>query len=106
MPAKTTIKLSWLVLPDEICRVWYLLHKTTGAFCVWVKALSNDYSTEKIYNRNILVHSPFNQVFSLILSIIVLSTYLMADSFLVKNRRRLHIIRFDTPDIEWFLQKK
>ena len=63
MPAKTTIKLSWLVLPDEICRVWYLLHKTTGAFCVWVKALSNDYSTEKIYNRNILVHSPFNQVF-------------------------------------------
>ena len=86
MPAKVNIKLSWLVLPDEICPVWYLLHKTTGAFCEPVKALKNDFSTELTKNTDILVHSPFNRVFSLTLSIIVLSTYLMADSFFVENR--------------------
>ena len=26
--------------------VWYFLHNFTGAFCVWVNALSNDFSTE------------------------------------------------------------
>lgn len=63
MPAKTTIKLSRLVLPDEICPVWYLLHKITGAFCESVKALKNDFSTELTKNSDILVRSPFNQVF-------------------------------------------
>ena len=24
--------------------VWYLLHNSTGAFCVWIKTLSNDFS--------------------------------------------------------------
>ena len=26
--------------------IWYLSHSFTGAFYVWVKALSNDFSTE------------------------------------------------------------
>ena len=86
MPAKTTIKLSWLVLPDEIRHIWYLLHNSTREFCVWGKKLCNYFSTELTKNSDILVHSPFNRVFSLTLSIILLSTYLMADSFFVKNR--------------------
>ena len=32
-------------------------------------------------------------------------THLMADSFLVKKRRRLHIIGFDAPHIKWFLNE-
>ena len=43
MPTKITKKLLWLVLSDENCS--YLLYNSTGAFCVWVKALSNDLST-------------------------------------------------------------
>ena len=63
MPAKTTIKLSWLVLPDEIRHIWYLLHNSTREFCVWGKKLCNYFSTELTKNSDILVHSPFNRVF-------------------------------------------
>ena len=31
------------------------LHNYTGAFCLWAKALSNDFSKELIYKSNILV---------------------------------------------------
>ena len=86
MPAKTTIKLSWLVLPDEIRHIWYLLHNSTREFCVWGKKLCNYFSTELTKTVISSCTAPLTEFFSLRLSIILLSTYLMADSFFVKNR--------------------
>ena len=37
-----------------------LLHNLTGAFWVWVKVLSNDFSKELDQNSSILVKKPFN----------------------------------------------
>ena len=32
---------------------WYLRHNFTGTFCLWLKASSNDLSTELTLNSNI-----------------------------------------------------
>ena len=44
--AKITKKLQRLVLPDVICLM--SSQNSKGAFCLWVKALRNDSSTELI----------------------------------------------------------
>ena len=54
------------VMPPKIDKkkIWLLFNKTgliassklyTRAFCVWVKALNNDFSTELTSNNNILM---------------------------------------------------
>ena len=43
-------------LPCSLMKfAWYLLHNSLGAFCAWVKALSNDFSTELTGDINVLV---------------------------------------------------
>ena len=46
MPAKITRKVLSLVLSDEICSIYIFLHHSKGAFCVWLKVLSNKVSSE------------------------------------------------------------
>ena len=41
------------MLADEI--FLYRRHNSAGAFCVWVKELGNDFSTELTENSNILL---------------------------------------------------
>ena len=44
---KSPKKLLWLLLPGKISLVSsYLLHDFTGTFCLWLRASSNDLSTE------------------------------------------------------------
>ena len=41
MPAKITWKITMVsLLSYNFVSLWYLLHNSTGAFCVWVKTLS------------------------------------------------------------------
>ena len=48
-------KTLWLVFPDEICLISAAYINSKGAFSVWLRALSNDLSTELNQSSNVIV---------------------------------------------------